>query len=199
MKTTLMVLGIGTGLLLAGLPVAYLTWPAPIPGVIDVAEVGGRFELVDPQGRTVDEQTFGGQWTLVFFGFTHCPDVCPTTLATVSSVMGQLGNSAARVQPLFITLDPERDTPAMMGAYTAFFDPRILGLTGSPEQIRQVSDAYAVYAKRVPSGDSYLLDHSTRVYLMHPDGTLAQVFSQEGAEAMTRQIQALLGAEQERS
>lgn len=194
-----MVLGVGTGLLLAGLPVAYLTWPAPVPGVSDGAEVGGRFELVDPQGRRVDERTFAGQWTLVFFGFTHCPDVCPTTLATVSRVMGELGDNAERVQPLFITLDPERDTPAVMGAYTAFFDPRIMGLTGSPAQIRQASDAYGVYAKRVPHGGSYLLDHSTRVYLMRPDGTLAQAFSQEGADAMTRQIRAQLDAERERS
>jgi cytochrome oxidase Cu insertion factor (SCO1/SenC/PrrC family) len=193
-KRTLLALCAGVGLLLAALPIAYLTWPAPKPAVIGDADIGGAFELIDARGNTVDEKTFADQWTLVFFGFTHCPDVCPTTLVTIADVLKGLGSEAAAVQPLFVTLDPERDTPEVMGTYTAYFDKRIVGLTGSEEQVRQMSDAYAVYARKAPAGDSYTIDHTTAIYLMKPDGTFAQAFVQESAETMTQQIRQQLNA-----
>lgn len=179
-------------LLLAALPVAYLSWPAPVPvsaAISQGAEIGGPFELLDQDGRPVNESTFSGRWTLVFFGFTHCPDVCPTAMSHVARTLDGLGDQARKIQPLFITLDPERDTPAVLGEYTAFFDKRILGLSGSEAQTRQVADAYSVYFEKVPMGDTYMLDHTATLYLMGPDGQFVQHYSQQmSAEAMAEDI-----------
>lgn len=192
MNKTLIAFCIGIFVLAAGLPIAYLSWPARTPASIAIAQapsVGGAFTLQDHAGRTVTEQTFPGQWTLMFFGYTHCPDVCPTTLSTVAAVLDTLGDQADHLQPLFVTLDPARDTPAILADYTAHFDERILGLTGTPEQIESMSEAYRVYAKQVPQGDSYTLDHSAVIYLMGPDGRLVSHFSQQmDADAMARDI-----------
>ena len=165
-------------LLLAALPLSFQLWPAPVPlaAAVDGGQrIGGPFELQGPDGRRVTEQSFEGQWLLVFFGFTRCADVCPTTLVQIAKLLDGLGEQGARLQPLFISLDPERDTPEVLAAYTAFFDERILGLTGSPEQIRQVADAYGVYVRKVPMGDTYMLDHTGAVYLMNPQGELASL------------------------
>ena len=131
------------------------------------------------------EESFEGQWLLVFFGFTRCADVCPTTLTQIAKVLDGLGEQSARLQPLFISLDPERDTPEVLAAYTTFFDERIVGLTGSPEQIRQVAEAYGVYVRKVPMGDTYMLDHTGSVYLMNPDGELASLISLQMTSADT--------------
>lgn len=165
-------------LLLAGLPFAYQLWPARtlVAAAVDAGRpIGGAFELHDQQGRTVTQQSYEGRWLLVFFGFTRCADICPTTLMRIAKVLDGLGERSAQIQPLFISLDPERDTPEVLAAYTSFFDERIVGLTGSPAQIRQVADAYGVYFRKVPMGDTYMLDHTGAVYLMNPDGELASL------------------------
>ncbi|WP_304638960.1 SCO family protein [Pseudomonas sp.] len=176
--------------LLAGLPLAYLYWPAPGDEVArSASDIGGAFKLTDHTGRTVTEETFAGEWTLVFFGFTHCPDICPTTLADISRTLQLLGERSGRVQPLFVTLDPQRDTPEVLAAYTAFFDERILALTGSEEDIAVMANAYGVYFERVPSGDTYFINHGTSIYLMDPDGQLAARFSRrDDSQSMARQI-----------
>jgi protein SCO1/2 len=133
--------------------------------------VGGPFQLIDHNGREVTEQTFRGRWLLVFFGFTACPDVCPTALADMRQVLDQLGNAGGdRVQALFISVDGQRDRPEQLAAYTRAFDPRILGLTGSPAQIEAASRAYRVFSRRVEQGSSYTIDHSAVLYLIDPQG-----------------------------
>lgn len=197
MNRTWIASAIAIGLLLAALPLSYQLWPARTPvtaALSNGAQVGGPFELQDQHGRAVNEQTFSGQWLLVFFGFTRCADICPTTLVHMAKVLDGLGEQARQVQPLFISLDPERDTPDVLAAYTSFFDERILGLTGSAEQIRQVADAYSVYFQKVPMGDTYMLDHTGSIYLMGPKGELAELFSQRmTAEAMVQAISSSIG------
>ncbi len=198
MKNNLAAFWIGLAILLAGLPIAYLSWPARGPEVslINGSSVGGPFELVDETGRTVTHETFRGDWKLIFFGFTHCPDICPTTLADVARILDNMGDQAERVQSLFITVDPERDTPEVLADYTGFFDERILGLGGTPEQVRVMTGNYNVYVERVPVGDgddNYLLDHTTFLYLMGPEGEFVQRFSQQAAsDSVAAEIVALM-------
>lgn len=196
MKKILIGCGAALLILLVGLPVAYLSWPARVPvavAISDGADIGGAFALRDHQGQSVTADSFKGRWMLVFFGFTHCPDICPTTLSHVAKVLDGLGEHAEQVQPLFITLDPERDTPQVLAEYTAFFDPRILGLAGTAEQTRQVADAYRVYFKKVAMGDTYTLDHTTSLYLMGPDGKFQRHYSEQiTAEVMAQDIVGLL-------
>jgi cytochrome oxidase Cu insertion factor (SCO1/SenC/PrrC family) len=136
------------------------------------ALIGGPFELVDHAGKAVNDKSWPGQRLLVFFGYASCPDVCPTELQTVAVALDALGDDAAGVQPLFITIDPERDTPAAMADYVTAFHPRIVGLTGTDEQIRAAAKVYRAYfAKgKVDADGEYFMDHSSFVYLMHPDG-----------------------------
>jgi protein SCO1 len=131
-------------------------------------------------GKPVADEDFEGQWQLVFFGFTSCPDVCPTTLIEVSAILEELGDDAQQVRPLFISVDPERDTPEVMAAYVAHFDPRIVGLTGSPEQIKQAGRAFRAYYAKVEQEnqpDGYTMDHAAFLYLMDPEGAYAAHFS----------------------
>jgi len=148
------------------------------------------FELVDQTGRTVRDEDFPGKWQLVFFGFTSCPDICPTTLGTVSAALEELGPVADRLQPLLISVDPERDTPPALKDYLTPFDPRILGLTGTPEQIQAAIRSFRVYAskRQLESGD-YTMDHSAFIYLMNPEGEYAAHFSsQSPIDEMTAEI-----------
>lgn len=195
MKTTWIISAVLIVLLLAALPLSFQLWPAPVPltAAVDAGQrIGGPFELQGLHGQ-VTERSFQGQWLLVFFGFTRCADICPTTLTKIARVLDDLGEQGARLQPLFISLDPERDTPEVLAAYTTFFDERILGLSGSPEQVRQVADAYGVYVRKVPIGDTYMLDHTGSVYLMNPDGELVSLISlQMTAADAARQISAAL-------
>ena len=134
--------------------------------------LGGPFELVDHTGRRVTDADYRGKAMLVFFGYTYCPDVCPTTLMTVAEALRRLGRDADRIAPLFVSVDPGRDTPARLAEYVAAFDARIVGLTGSPAQIARAAHAYrAYYAKheRAGSGD-YLVDHSAFLYVMDRAG-----------------------------
>ena len=140
-------------------------------------EIGGPFALIDHQGREVTDQDLRGKYLLVFFGFTYCPDICPTTLSDMSSVVDALDQDADRITPLFITVDPERDDPATLASYLSHFDPAIVGLTGSLEAIDAVSAAYHVYRKKNGQGDSYLIDHSAVTYLMSPEGAYLLHFS----------------------
>ena len=139
------------------------------------ALVGGPFALVDQTGKTVTDQDFRGSYMLVFFGFTHCPDICPAELQVMAAALDELGPKAEKVVPIFITLDPERDTPEVTGDYVKNFGKNFVGLTGSPEAIAEAAKAYRVaYSKFVPEGqegsNNYSVDHSALVYLMGPDG-----------------------------
>ena len=145
--------------------------------------IGGPFSLTDGDGHPVTDQTYRGKWLLVYFGYTYCPDACPTGLNSIAGALKLLGADADKVQPLFITVDPERDTAAAMKAYAAAFDSRIAGLTGTPEQIAAVARAYRVYYKRVGDGDDYLMDHSVVIYVMDPDGRYSTVLRHNSAPA----------------
>jgi protein SCO1/2 len=140
--------------------------------------IGGPFTLVADDGRTVTERTYRGKWLLVFFGFTHCKDVCPATLNTIAAALRQLGPEAAKVQPLFITVDPRRDTPQVLANYLKAFDPRIVGLSGTMDQIAAVAREYKVYfsADETAQDRDYQVDHSAFVYLMNPQGQFVQLF-----------------------
>ncbi|APG87955.1 SCO2-like protein (plasmid) [Sinorhizobium americanum CCGM7] len=145
---------------------------APVFGAAPVT-VGGPFSLIAPDGTTVTDATFRGKWMLVFFGYTHCPDTCPTTLSQIALALDRLGPDAANVQPVFITVDPERDTPDVVGQYVGAIDRRIVGLSGSQRQIAAVSQEYGAYSERPPpepGADDYVVDHSTYIYVMDPQG-----------------------------
>jgi protein SCO1/2 len=145
------------------------------------ALVGGPFELVDHTGRSVTQAAYAGDYLLVFFGFTFCPHICPMTLGRISVALDALGEGVERVRPLFISVDPERDTPEVLAAYVEAFHPRIAGLTGSAEQIKAVAKAYRVFYRRVEEegagAEDYMMDHSTIVYLMGPNGRYLRHFS----------------------
>ena len=134
--------------------------------------VGGPFELVDQTGKRRTDAEFRGKLMLVYFGYTHCPDICPTDLMQVSLTIDKLGPAGKEVQPLFISVDPERDTTSILADYVSAFNSRLIGLTGTPEQIRAVADSYkAYYAKYVPAdGGAYLIDHTGFIYLMGRSG-----------------------------
>ena len=133
--------------------------------------IGGPFTLTAPDGKPVTDQTYRGKWLLVYFGYTSCPDSCPTALFEIATALRKLGPDAAMVQPIFITIDPQHDTPEVMGEYTQSFDPRIVGLTGTPQEIDAVSNAYGAYfvrRKTGPGAQDYVMDHSVYIYLMSP-------------------------------
>jgi cytochrome oxidase Cu insertion factor (SCO1/SenC/PrrC family) len=132
--------------------------------------VGGSFALVDHTGTPRTDAAFRGKLMLIYFGFTFCPDVCPTDLQAIGVAMQQLGKSAEAVQPLFVTLDPERDTAQRLASYVTFFHPRLIGLTGDATAIAQAARAYKVYYAKVASRDSYTIDHSGYIYLMDREG-----------------------------
>jgi len=142
------------------------------------AAIGGPFQLTDQSGQPVTEQNLKGRPTLIFFGFTHCPDVCPTSLFEISEVLRAMGKDADRVNAYFITVDPERDNAAAMKDYLSSFDPRMKGLTGSPQEIAKVLSEYRVYAKKVPLKDGdYTMDHTALIYLMDRDGHFVAPFN----------------------
>lgn len=137
------------------------------------ALVGGPFKLTDHTGRRVTQQDFAGRPTVVFFGFTNCPDVCPSGLQVLSAALDKLGAKADKLVPLFISVDPERDTPEQLARYVQSFHPRIVGLTGTPEEVAQAAKAYHVYFKKTEnagSAGSYTIDHSALFYIMDEKG-----------------------------
>jgi protein SCO1/2 len=142
------------------------------------AAVGGPFRLIDQDGKPLSDQDLKGRPFLVFFGFINCPDICPTTLFEMSEVLRRLGPDADRVRGLFVTIDPERDTPAKLKDYLSSFDPHLIGVTGDPNAIAAAAKAYRVYTKKVPlEGGNYTMDHTTIVYLMDKDGRFVAPFS----------------------
>jgi len=142
------------------------------------SSVGGPFELVNQDGKIVTDADFRGKPFLVFFGFTHCPDICPTTLFEVSEVLNRLGTDSEKVNAIFVTVDPERDTPEKLKLYLSSFHPRLSALSGSPAQVEAIKKAYFVYAKRVPlEGGGYTMDHTSVVYLMDKQGKFIAPFN----------------------
>jgi len=142
------------------------------------AAIGGPFQLTDQAGQTVTDKEMQGRPTLIFFGFTHCPDVCPTSLFEISEVLRAMGQDADRVNAYFISVDPERDTTSAMKDYLSSFDPHLKGLTGPPEDLAKVISEYRVYAKKVPLKDGdYTMDHTALVYLMDRDGKFVAPFN----------------------
>ncbi|MES2027636.1 MAG: SCO family protein [Pseudomonadota bacterium] len=142
------------------------------------ASIGGPFQLTDQSGQTVNEQSLKGKPTLVFFGFTHCPDICPTSLFEMSEVLRAMGKDADRINTYFISVDPERDTAAIMKDYLSSFDPHLKGLTGSPDAVAKVIAGYRVYAKKVPTKEGdYTMDHTALIYLMDKDGNFVAPFN----------------------
>jgi protein SCO1/2 len=144
------------------------------PARADTAHVtvGGPFVLTAPDGTTVSDETYRGRWLLLFFGYTSCPDLCPTTLNEIAGALETLGPDASRLQAIFITVDPARDTPEVMGKYTAAFDSRILGLTGTSQQIAAVAQEYGAYSayRKIGAGADHVVDHSTYIYIVDPLG-----------------------------
>jgi len=144
-------------------------------GLITSVDIGGPFTLTDHTGRQVSEQDYLGSFTLIFFGYTFCPDVCPTELGDIALALDELGTDSVGVTPLMISIDPERDTPAVLAEYVPLFHERLIGLTGTPEQVKQVADAYRIFYRRVedPAYNYYLMDHTSFVYLLDPKGNVA--------------------------
>jgi protein SCO1 len=142
------------------------------------AAIGGPFQLTDQAGQSVSDQNLKGRPTLIFFGFTHCPDVCPTSLFEISEVLRAMGKDADKVNAWFVSVDPERDTTAAMKDYLSSFDPHLKGLTGNPEAVAKVLSAYRVFSRKVPLKDGdYTMDHTALIYLMDKDGRFVAPFN----------------------
>jgi protein SCO1 len=159
-----------------GLAALMLTSPSERPRA---ALIGGAFALEDGAGKTISDQTLKGRPFLVYFGYTHCPDVCPTELARISDILAKMGDKA--IPTLFITVDPERDTPKLMQDYVSSFNPAIIGLSGSPSAVEATEKTFRVYARKgqpQPDGD-YSMDHSSIVYLMDKNGAFVEAFNVE--------------------
>jgi protein SCO1 len=172
----LVIVGAFTGSLVVGLVV--MLWAlGGFRTVAMPAAIGGPFQLTDQGGQTVTEKNLQGRPTLIFFGFTHCPDVCPTELFQVSEILRAMGSDADRVNAYFVSVDPERDTGAVMKDYLSSFDPHLKGLTGDPAAVAKVISDYRVYAKKVPLKDGdYTMDHTALIYLMDRDGKFVSPF-----------------------
>jgi protein SCO1/2 len=159
--------------------------------------IGGPFSLEDGNGKPVTDKDFRGKYMLVYFGYTFCPDVCPTTLNAVADAMEKLGPAASRIQPLFITVDPKRDTQAVVAKYAAAFGPGIEGLTGTPDEIAAVAKEYRVYYaehRTGPGPDDYSMDHSSVLYFMGPNGNfIAPVRADQSGDEMAANLKKLMG------
>ena len=173
----LVIVGAFAGSLVVGL--ALMLWA--LGGLRTVAApsaIGGPFQLTDQSGQTVTEKNLLGKPSLIFFGYTHCPDVCPTSLFEMSEVLQAMGKDADRVNAYFVSVDPERDTAATMKDYLSSFDPHLKGLTGDPAAVAKIISEYRVYAKKVPLKDGdYSMDHTALVYLMDRDGKFVAPFN----------------------
>jgi protein SCO1/2 len=171
---------IGAALALIALPDLRARLLPALPTVSGKAQVGGPFRLTDQNGHSVSDADFRGRFMLVYFGYTFCPDICPAGLQVISAALDKLGDKADRIVPIFITLDPERDTPAKLADYVKSFHPRLVGLTGSASDIAAVAKAYRVYAKKVVDEKApadYTLDHTSIIYLMDANGEFITHFT----------------------
>ena len=143
------------------------------------ADVGGPFRLTGQDGKSVTDQDFRGRYMLIYFGYSFCPDVCPTTLSVMAQALEKIGGRSRQVAPIFITIDPERDTPKVLDDYMKAFGPSFVGLTGSVDEIKAVEKKYRVYAVKKPlEGGNYGMDHSSVIYLMGPDGKLVSFYDE---------------------
>jgi len=166
------------GLVLCFAVVLLVTGRGSTPMIAAPSGIGGSFRLTDQNGKTITDQDLKGRPFLVFFGFTHCPEVCPTALFDISEILGKLGPDAEKVNALFITVDPERDTPEKLKEYLSSFNPRLIGVGGNAEALAAVAKAYRVYYKKIPLKDGdYTMDHTAIVYLMDKNGQFVAPFS----------------------
>jgi protein SCO1/2 len=169
---------------------------APRSVSVGRALVGGPFALTDHTGKRVTDRDFRGRYILLMFGFTYCPDICPSGLQVMAAALDKLGAKAGKIAPVFVSLDPERDTPQQMAQYVASFHPRLVGLTGSLEEVDAAAKAYRVYYKKVRDAQSsapYTIDHSALIYLMGPDGSYVAHFPHAiGVEALASRIAKVL-------
>lgn len=171
------------------------TQAAPAAQAVAGVSVGGAFALTDHNGAAVTQASWPGKYKLVFFGFTHCPEICPVAMEKVTAALNAMGDDAQKLQTLFITVDPERDTAETLKTFLGNYHASIVGLTGSEDQIRDVKSAYKVYAAKAEGGDAenYILDHSSYTFLMSPDDALLLLFrTEDTAEAMAEKISAEL-------
>jgi protein SCO1/2 len=156
--------------------------PKGAAGTLLASAIGGPFRLVDQNGKTVTDADLKGKWSLIYFGYTHCPDACPTTLNEIAIALDDLGPKRDAVRPVFITVDPERDTPEVLKSYVTSFDAPILALTGTPEAVAQAAKYYRVYyAKHPEPGGDYSMDHSSVIYVMDPEGRFTATFTPENS------------------
>jgi cytochrome oxidase Cu insertion factor (SCO1/SenC/PrrC family) len=160
------------------------------------ALIGGPFTMLNQKGETVTDQTYIGKYTLVFFGFTFCKDVCPAELQVMTAAFAQMGADADKITPIFVSVDPDRDLPDVMASYVSNFDKRLQGLTGSPEQVAIMAKAYHVFYKKVPNPDDpkdYEMDHSSILYMMGPDGKFLKHFTYStDAKALAEDLEKVL-------
>jgi len=156
--------------------------------------IGGPFHLTDQNGNRVTDADLKGKWSLIYFGYTHCPDACPTALNDIAVALDELGAKRAAVRPVFITVDPERDTPEALKSYVTSFDAPILALTGTQEEVAQAAKAYRVYyAKHPEPGGDYSMDHSSVIYVMDPEGRFTASFTHESSpEQIAERLKKLL-------
>jgi len=186
----LVILGVG-----GFLAVALRDNPRGAAGTALASAIGGPFQLVDQNGKTITDADLKGRWSLIYFGYTHCPDACPTALNDISIALADLGAKRDEVRPIFITVDPERDTPEALKAYVTAFDAPILALTGTPEQIAKAAKGYRVYyAKHPEAGGDYSMDHSSVIYIMDPEGRFTASFTHENSpEQIANRLKKLVG------
>jgi protein SCO1/2 len=177
------------------LALAHRDTPKGAAGTLLASAIGGSFSLVDQNGRTVTDADLKGKWSLIYFGYTHCPDACPTALNDIAIALDQLGPKREAVRSVFITVDPERDTPEVLKDYVASFDAPILALSGSPEEIARAAKAYRVYyAKHPEPGGDYSMDHSSVIYVMDPEGRFTASFTHQSTpEEIAERLKKLLG------
>lgn len=207
MKRLSVYMALGVSALAIGLAGrAYAPGPATPPPVIEKKQpaalrqptIGGPFVLTDQNGKTVTEADFAGRYMMVFFGYTFCPDVCPTAMQAVTDALDLLGPRGEKIDPVFISIDPERDTPAVIKSFVGNFHPRLTGLTGAMEQIIDVAKAYKVYFSKVrekgAAEEDYMMNHSSVIYVMGPDGAFVTHFTHgTSPETMAERLKELLG------
>jgi protein SCO1/2 len=185
------VLVIAAGVLLA---LALRETPRGAAGTALASAIGGQFQLIDQNGKPFNDANLKGKWHLIFFGYTHCPDACPTALNEMSLALDRLGIKRDEVGVVFITVDPERDTPDVLKSYVQSFDAPIVALTGSPEAVAQAAKAYRVFYAKHPRADGdYDMDHSAVIYVMNPEGRFTATFTPDSsADAIVQRLQKLI-------
>lgn len=177
-RTLLMAaIGICIGALIAGISVLSAPKSNKTPAILNVAGVGGPWELTDGSGKKRTDQDFKDKYKLLYFGFTYCPAICPTELQKTAEAYNELSQRLQdKIQMIFVTVDPERDTQKVVKNYVTLFHPKLIGLTGTPKQIDAIKSEYKVYAAKVPEDDTYTMDHSSFIYFMTPDDKLIALF-----------------------